>query len=157
MKVTNTSKAVQGIHTLHGVAYINPGDTRELVLTESHAKRAERLPFIELDGDPIEDEAPSFSVSTDGRDGVYIPSAEFNALRENFERLGKENRELRQRIAELEGNGGQKAKTIDEVLALAEDGTHFKTFEAEAKKILGDATPGTKDEIIAALKAKQSA
>ncbi len=156
MKVTNTSKAVQGIHTLHGVAYINPGDTRELVLTESDAKRAERLPFIDLDGDPVEDPAPSFSVSTDGKDGVYIPAAEFNALRESFESLSKENRQLRQRIAELEGNGGAQPKTIDEVLALAEDGTHFKTFEAEAKKILGDATPGTKDEIIAALKAKQS-
>ncbi len=48
-----------------------------------------------------------------------------------------------------------EAKSIPEVLALADDGTHFKTFEAEAKKILGDATPATKDEIIAALKAKQ--
>ena len=157
MKVTNNSKAVQGIHTLHGVAYILPGASRELVLTESHAKRADRLPFIELDGDPAEDPAPSFSVSIDGKDGVYIPTAEFNGLREAFDNLGQENKALRQRIAELEGNGGQQAKTIDEVLALADDGTHFKTFEAEAKKILGDATPATKDEIVAALKGKQTA
>lgn len=157
MKVTNNSKAVQGIHTLHGVAYILPGASRELVLTESHAKRADRLPFIELDGDPAEDPAPSFSVSTDGKDGVYIPTAEFNGLREAFDNLGQENKALRQRIAELQGNGGHQAKTIDEVLALADDGTHFKTFEAEAKKILGDATPGTKEDIIAALKAKQCA
>ncbi|RKD68978.1 hypothetical protein [Rhizobium sp. WW_1] len=157
MKVTNNSKAVQGIHTLHGVAYIHPGDSRDLVLTLSHALRAERLPFIELEGDPVEDPAPTLSVSADGKEGVYIPAAEFNGLRESFEKLGQENKALRQRIAELEGTGAQQPKTIDEVLVLAEDGTHFKTFEAEAKKILGDATPGTKDEIIAALKAKQGA
>ncbi len=158
MKVTNNSKAVQGIHTLHGVAYIKPGQSRDLVLTLSDALRADRLPFIKLDGDPVEDPQPPLSVSADGNEGVYIPAKEFNALRASFEKLGQENKALRQQVAELQGNGGgQQSKTIDEVLALAEDGTHFKTFEAEAKKILGDATPGTKDEIVAALKAKQDA
>ncbi|NTG48586.1 hypothetical protein G6M04_14430 [Agrobacterium rhizogenes] len=157
MKVTNNSKSVQGVHTLHGVRYIQPGDSRDLVLTLSQALRADRLPFIELDGDPVEDPAPSLSVSADGKEGVYIPASEFNGLRDSFEQLRTENASLRQRIAELEGNGSEQTKTIDEVLVLADDGTHFKTFEAEAKKILGDATPATKDEIVAALKAKQTA
>jgi hypothetical protein len=41
-------------------------------------------------------------------------------------------------------------KTAAEVLAIAET-AHFQTFKAEAAKVLGDGTPSTKDEIIAAL------
>lgn len=52
-------------------------------------------------------------------------------------------------------SGGDK--TPAEVLAMATDTeVHFKTFQAEARKILGDATPATKDEIIAALTALQA-
>lgn len=157
MRITNNSKAPQGIHTLHGVRYLKPGESKDLVLSHTMALRADRLPFIDLEGDAVEDPAPSLSASTEGKDGVYIPANEFNGLRESFDGLREQNEALRKRIAELDGNGGQQPKTLDEVLALADDGTHFKTFEAEAKKILGDATPGTKDEIVAALKAKQSA
>lgn len=42
------------------------------------------------------------------------------------------------------------AKTPAEVLALAET-AHFMTFKAEATKILGDKTPGSKAEIVTAL------
>lgn len=43
-------------------------------------------------------------------------------------------------------------KTAAEVLAMATtQGVHFKTFEAEAKKLLGDKTPSGKDEIVKAL------
>ncbi|NTJ00346.1 hypothetical protein G6L07_08410 [Agrobacterium rhizogenes] len=157
MKVTNNSKSMQGIHTLHGVRYIQPGASRDLVLTLSNTLRAERLPFIDLDGDPVEDPPAAINATSDGKGGVYIPADEFNGLRDSFDQLREENASLRKRIAELEGSGGQQAKTIDEILVLADDGTHFKTFEAEAKKILGDATPATKDEIVAALKAKQTA
>lgn len=44
-------------------------------------------------------------------------------------------------------------KTAVEVLAMANDGTHFQTFRSEAHKLLGEATPGSKDEIVAALDA----
>lgn len=40
-------------------------------------------------------------------------------------------------------------KTAQEVLELQTG--NFMTFKAEAKKLLGDQTPGTKEEIIAAL------
>lgn len=50
------------------------------------------------------------------------------------------------------------AKSVDEVLAMADDSNvQFMTFKSEASKILGDDTPSKKDEIIAALKAKQAA
>ena len=42
------------------------------------------------------------------------------------------------------------AKTPAEVLALA-DSSHFMTFKAEATKLLGDKTPGSKGEIVTAL------
>lgn len=50
---------------------------------------------------------------------------------------------------------GDEPKTVLEVLEMANaEGVHFKTFEAEAKKLLGDATPSAKAEIVEALKAK---
>ncbi len=49
------------------------------------------------------------------------------------------------------------AKTPAEVLAMATDtGVHFKTFQAEARKVLGENAPSTKDDIIAALTALQA-
>lgn len=45
------------------------------------------------------------------------------------------------------------AKSASDVIALFEDGeTNFFTAKAEAKKLLGDATPSTKNEIIEALR-----
>jgi len=43
--------------------------------------------------------------------------------------------------------------TPAELLAKVGD-LHFQTFKVEARKILGDETPETKDEIVAALQAK---
>lgn len=48
-----------------------------------------------------------------------------------------------------DGTGGAEPKTAAEVLELVSG--NFMTFKAEAKKLLGDKTPGTKEEIIAAL------
>lgn len=58
-------------------------------------------------------------------------------------------------------SGGEKsageAKPVDDVLAMAEDPqVKFMTFKAEAGKLLGDATPATKAEIVAALTALQA-
>jgi hypothetical protein len=51
-----------------------------------------------------------------------------------------------------EDGKGTLSKTAAEVLAMATtEGVHFKTFEAEAKKLLGDKTPSGKDEIVKAL------
>ncbi|MBZ3690994.1 hypothetical protein [Phyllobacterium calauticae] len=47
------------------------------------------------------------------------------------------------------GQSGDTPRTALEVLELA--GGNFMTFKSEAKKLLGEKTPGTKDEIIAAL------
>ncbi|NLS03614.1 hypothetical protein HGP14_09610 [Rhizobium sp. P32RR-XVIII] len=53
-----------------------------------------------------------------------------------------------------EAVAAQAVKTPAEVLAMATDtDVHFKTFQAEARKLLGENTPATKDEIVAALEA----
>lgn len=46
MKVTNSSKALQGVHTKSGVQYISPGDSVDVEFTEAGLKGAKRLDFL---------------------------------------------------------------------------------------------------------------
>ncbi len=57
-----------------------------------------------------------------------------------------------------EGGGGDQdePKTAAEVLAMANT-VHFQTFKAEAVKLLGDATPSRKEDIVAALEERATA
>jgi len=48
MKVTNNSKALQGVNTKSGPVYIAPGQTKDVELTEEGAKQAKRLKFLSL-------------------------------------------------------------------------------------------------------------
>lgn len=64
MKVTNESKALQGVYTKTGVAWIKPGETKPVDLTEEGKKLAKRLPFLKFAGSENAEEAPSPS-STD--------------------------------------------------------------------------------------------
>nr|WP_314694725.1 hypothetical protein [uncultured Pseudomonas sp.] len=50
MKVTNNSKALQGVHTTDGVVYILPGKTKEVDLTPEGHKGASRLAFLSVEG-----------------------------------------------------------------------------------------------------------
>ena len=50
MKVTNNSKALQGVHTTEGVVYILPGKTKEVDLTPEGHKGASRLAFLSVEG-----------------------------------------------------------------------------------------------------------
>lgn len=62
--------------------------------------------------------------------------------------------QLKAKIVELQeaAEASPQLKSAAEVLAMATaPGVHFKTFEAEAKKLLGDKTPSGKDEIVKAL------
>lgn len=53
----------------------------------------------------------------------------------------------------VEPVSGPEAPTASDVLKMASDGTPFPTFKSAASKLLGDATPSTKVEIIEALEA----
>jgi len=73
-------------------------------------------------------------------------------LASNYPPGGYASRSTAEEIAEAVAVQSGAAKTPAEVLAMATDTeVHFKTFQAEARKILGDSTPSTKDEIVAAL------
>lgn len=50
MKVTNNSKAPQGVHTATGVVFVGPGESREVELTEQGHKLASRLTFLQVSG-----------------------------------------------------------------------------------------------------------
>lgn len=50
MKVTNNSKALQGVHTTAGVVYVLPGETQDLDLTPEGHKGVSRLSFMSVDG-----------------------------------------------------------------------------------------------------------
>lgn len=50
MKVTNKSKALQGVHTAMGVVFILPGDTKDVELTPEGHKGASRLSFLSVEG-----------------------------------------------------------------------------------------------------------
>lgn len=50
MKVTNNSKAPQGVHTGVGVVFIRPGESRDVELSVDGHKQASRLSFLKLVG-----------------------------------------------------------------------------------------------------------
>ncbi|MEG5263237.1 hypothetical protein TRP66_02910 [Pseudomonas sp. JDS28PS106] len=50
MKVTNNSKAPQGVHTGVGVVFIRPGESRDVELSVDGHKQASRLKFLSVSG-----------------------------------------------------------------------------------------------------------
>jgi hypothetical protein len=46
MKITNTSRAPQGVHTTQGLRFIAPGETRELDVLEGYRARVDALPHL---------------------------------------------------------------------------------------------------------------
>lgn len=51
MKVTNTSKALQGVNTKSGRAFIRPGETKDVEFDEAGLKQARRLKgILEIEG-----------------------------------------------------------------------------------------------------------
>lgn len=93
-------------------------------------------------------------------DTSVVDNAELEALRAQLAESQAENNRLKRGGKAVTGDGGkaETEKTAAEVLAMANDpGVQFMTFKAAATKILGDATPSTKAEIIAALEDKATA
>jgi hypothetical protein len=106
MKITNNSKALQGVRSKGRAVYIQPGETRDVDLEGVDLEKAKRLRFLKIEG------VSKAAASQDG----------------------------------------DSPKTALEVLEIAKDqNVQFMSFKSAAKKLLGDKTPGTKDEIVAAL------
>ncbi|MET0439119.1 MAG: hypothetical protein ABW043_16665 [Devosia sp.] len=48
-KVTNNSKALQGVWTPEGLLQIEPGHSRTLVIKAGHEERTKRFPFLSVE------------------------------------------------------------------------------------------------------------
>ena len=106
MKVTNSSKALQGVHTTDGVVYILPGETKEVDLTSEGHKGASRLTFLSVEG-----KAPT----GDGDERTEL-FAKLKAL--GIDAAGNSKTETLQKKLDEALAAAEKQKVIDELTAL---------------------------------------
>lgn len=81
--ITNNSQAPQGVHTVSGMKFIRPGQTRDLELTEAGLTLAQRLSFLSIDGGPLDhdgDGKPGGSITADPTDDMAKLRAEYTDL-----------------------------------------------------------------------------
>lgn len=106
MKVTNNSKALQGVHTTDGVVYILPGETKEVDLTPEGHKGASRLAYLSVEG-----KAPA----SDGDERTDL-FAKLKAL--GIDAAGNSKTETLQKKLDEALAAAEKQKVIDELTAL---------------------------------------
>lgn len=69
MKITNTSRALQGIWTDAGLAFLEAGETRDIDVAESYVERVHALPFLTVtEADPLDHDG-------NGEKGGSLPNA----------------------------------------------------------------------------------
>lgn len=156
--VTNTSRNPRGVNAANGkTVMLSPGQASapidvtagELVSLRMGGEFAvEEIgpgqPVIRRELEPVR-------VTGDAalRKQLADKDAEIVALTATVAELKSSVADLTRQLADKDADA---KPAVADVLTMANaDGVHFKTFEAEAKKLLGDKTPGTKAEIIAAL------
>ncbi|WP_421547369.1 hypothetical protein [Pseudomonas sp. QD4] len=106
MKVTNNSKALQGVHTTDGVVYILPGETKEVDLTPEGHKGASRLAYLSVEG-----KAPA----SDGDERTDL-FAKLKTL--GIDAAGNSKTETLQKKLDEALAAAEKQKVIDELTAL---------------------------------------
>jgi len=88
MRITNKSAAPQGVHTVSGVAFIKPGQSRDLELTDAGLKQAKRLSFL-----AFADAPHPLDHDADGKPGGAAPNdppSERDDLKKQAAELGIE-------------------------------------------------------------------
>ena len=142
MKITNTQPGPRGINTVNGPVLVEPGQTVEVeifALEKAHIKASK---WFEVEGDYTDN--PGVTAAPTLKDAAQNVDAELDRLRAQ---LAERDAEL----AKLKVQDDQP-KTAAEVLAMANDpNVQFMSFKSAASKLLGEKTPGKKDEIVAAL------
>lgn len=106
MKVTNNSKALQGVHTTAGVVYILPGQTQDIELTPEGHKGASRLAFMSVEG-----KAPAGD--GDERNELF---AKLKAL--GIDAAGNSKTETLQKKLDEALAADEKQKVMDELIVL---------------------------------------
>lgn len=61
-KITNNSKALQGVHTVSGVVYLKPGQSRDLELNDAALAQVKRLSFMDIAAGVVVDNEPDDTV-----------------------------------------------------------------------------------------------
>ena len=118
MKVTNSSKALQGVHTTDGVVYILPGETKEVDLTPEGHKGASRLTFLSVEG-----KAPA----GDGDERTEL-FAKLKAL--GIDAAGNSKTETLQKKLDEALAAAEKQKVVDELTALNVEFSKEASLEA---------------------------
>ncbi|MDX0930582.1 hypothetical protein GOE05_24240 [Sinorhizobium medicae] len=144
MKITNTQPGPRGINTVNGPVLVEPGQTVEVEIFAREKAHIKASKWFEVEGDYTDD--PGVTAAPASRDAAQNVDAELDRLRA----------QLAERDAELaklkEAQQEEQPKTAAEVLAMANDpNVQFMSFKSAASKLLGEKTPGKKDEIVAAL------
>lgn len=118
MKVTNNSKALQGVHTTAGVVYILPGQTQDIDLTPEGHKGASRLAFMTVEG-----KAPA----SDGDERTEL-FAKLKAL--GIDAAGNSKTETLQKKLDEALAAAEKQKVMDELTVLNVDFDKEANLEA---------------------------
>ncbi len=108
MEVTNNSKAPQGIHTLEGVVYIQPGQTKSVRLNKTLESHAKGLDFLDLEGEAEDDELGK----ADPTGGVTVSTAQLDELKAKFEEKDTEIGRLTSENADLTAKVGERDEKI---------------------------------------------
>lgn len=89
MQVTNNSKALQGVHSVEGLVFIEAGATKEIEIAPDYLERAKSLPFLTIKGsDPLdhdgdEKKGAAHPPAGQGYDAMTVPQLkELAAARE---------------------------------------------------------------------------
>jgi hypothetical protein len=109
MEVTNNSKAPQGIHTLNGVVFVQPGQTKTVRLNKTLESHAKGIDFFELDGEAEEDELGS----ADPSGVVRVTAEQMDDLRKKFEEQVAEIGRLTSENTDLTTTVGERDATIE--------------------------------------------
>lgn len=126
MKVTNNSKAPQGVHTATGVVFVGPGESREVELTEQGHRLASRLGFLKVSGT-----APK---ATEGEGDKEVLFSKLKALGVE---AGKNSsvKTLQEKLAEAEAKAKEDiiAKLTEKGVTVGE-GVTLEELQAELAK-----------------------
>lgn len=109
MKITNTSKANQGVWAADGaLVQIEPGQTREVDVADDYFDRVKALAFLKVDGGPLDHDK-------DGEKGGAVAPVEFDP--EMVDAMTDE--ELRAFITQRDGKAPHPNTGHDKLLAKA--------------------------------------
>jgi hypothetical protein len=125
MTITNTSRAPQGVHSVSGLVFIDPGKTREVDVAESYVDRVKALKFFTLG---------TLDHDGDGKKGGAAPNVP-----------PSERDILKAKAADLKLEFPKNIAT-DKLKLLVRDAELDAMSDTELKTLLGDKGVTTTDE-----------